>query len=156
MVDTVPFFVFRDESNDTIKALFSIPPTYIPQIVLHPVVCRGSYFVLKRHQDDDEDGNNKKSGTTMKKGDFVAAQYQSVDPDGTAAAIARRLASRLRDCYNSLKQYNDRHQYHNTIHKNGMSRGRSGVVAYTPRIPHYTNFVSGNQTNKHALVWGEV
>ena len=156
MVDTVPFFVFRDESNDNVTALFSIPTPYIPTILLHPVVCRGSYFVLKRHQDDDEEGNNNKNGIIVKEGDFVAAQYQSVDPDGTAAAIARRLAGRLREYYNALKHdHHNRHHCHNTMQKKGMSRGRSGFE-YTPRIPHHTNFVSSNQTNKQHMVWGEV
>jgi hypothetical protein len=153
MVDTVPFFVFREESSDTIKALFSIPPKYIPKILLHPVVCRGSFFVLKRHQDDDEEGNNNNNGTTIKECGFVAAQYQSLDPDGTAAAIARRLAGRLRDYCNDLLQ--DHHHHHKTTHKQGMTRGRPGL-AYTPRISRHTNFVSGHQRNKEVMVWGEV
>ena len=84
MVDTVPFFVFHLENNYT-KALFSIPPNLVAKVILHPVICRGSQFVLRQEEDDD---NNRC---------YVAVEYQSADANGTAAAIARRLAIRLSD-----------------------------------------------------------
>jgi hypothetical protein len=93
---TVPFFVLH-LADDSVKALFRVPSDIAETLIHHPILCRGSCFDLTidvvSSQCRDNDNDNT---TTMIHGTcFLSTEYSSPDPEGTAEAIAERIAIRI-------------------------------------------------------------
>ena len=99
---TVPFFVLH-LADDRVKALFRVPSDIAETLIHHPILCRGSCFDLtvdvmsSQCRDNDSDNNdNDDTTTTMIHGTcFLSTEYSSPDPEGTAQAIAERIAIRI-------------------------------------------------------------
>ena len=98
---TVPFFVLH-LADDRVKALFRVPSDIAETLIHHPILCRGSCFDLtvdvmsSQCRDNDIDNNDNDDTTTMIHGTcFLSTEYSSPDPEGTAQAIAERIAIRI-------------------------------------------------------------
>lgn len=66
------------------RALFTVPADVAVDLVVHPVMCRGSSFVLEL---EEQEG----SSTTT----FLSTVFTSPNPEDTAKEIAERLAIRI-------------------------------------------------------------
>ena len=99
---TVPFFVLH-LADDRVKALFRVPSDIAETLIHHPILCRGSSFDLtvdvmssQCRDKNDSDNNDNDDTTTMIHGTcFLSTEYSSPDPEGTAQAIAERIAIRI-------------------------------------------------------------
>ena len=98
---TVPFFVLH-LADDRVKALFRVPSDIAETLIHHPILCRGSCFDLtvdvmsSQCRDNDSDNNDNDDATTTIHGTcFLSTEYSSPDPEGTAQAIAERIAIRI-------------------------------------------------------------
>ena len=95
----IPYFILN-LGHGKAKVLFTVPSHLAQALARHPILCRGSAFDLR--VDDStiqpsEDGEN--SNDTC----FLATEFESPDPEETAIAISKRLASRVTDtCENPL------------------------------------------------------
>ena len=97
----VPFFVLH-LADDRVKALFRVPSDIAETLIHHPILCRGSCFDLtvdvmsSQCRDNDSDNNDNDDTTTIIHGTcFLSTEYSSPDPEGTAQAIAERIAIRI-------------------------------------------------------------
>jgi hypothetical protein len=108
----VPFFVLHLD-DDRVKALFRVPSDISETLIQHPILCRGSSFDIKidvvssqcRDNDNDDttttmiqtNNNNNNNDNDNNAGDtcFLSTEYSSPDPEGTAQAIAERIAIRI-------------------------------------------------------------
>jgi hypothetical protein len=113
----VPFFVLHLD-DDRVKALFRVPSDISETLIQHPILCRGSSFDIKidvvssqcrdNDNDDNDDttttmiqtnnnNNNNNNDNDNNAGDtcFLSTEYSSPDPEGTAQAIAERIAIRI-------------------------------------------------------------
>jgi hypothetical protein len=94
--NTVPFFVLH-LADDRVKALFRVPFDIAETLIHHPILCRGSCFdltidvVSSQCRDNDIDNTTKMIHGTC----FLSTEYYSPDPEGTAQAIAERIAIRI-------------------------------------------------------------
>jgi len=79
----VPFFVLH-LGRTKAKALFLVPPSFIEHLIQHPIVCRGSFFTLRRELEENV---------------FVSTIYESYDIESTAAEMALRLRQRIKELY---------------------------------------------------------
>lgn len=131
--NAVPFFVLRlenpttnddaitsdmnvdqsDRSSSSLhrtKALFTVPDHFASELMLHPILCCGSFFYLTL--DDVNVAATTGSTTTTHTGTttkppnkiskhisttFLSTSYESTDPDITAYEIAKRIAIRVRN-----------------------------------------------------------
>jgi hypothetical protein len=83
---SIPYFVL-DLGKFHAKALFSVPSDLALQLILHPILCCGSEFVL------EIDASTSRSSDIA----FLSCHYESADPDATAMEISKRLAKRVGD-----------------------------------------------------------
>jgi hypothetical protein len=110
----VPFFVLHLD-DDRVKALFRVPSDISETLIQHPILCRGSSFDIKidvvssqcRDNDNDDttttmiqtnnnnNNNNNDNDNNVSDTCFLSTEYSSPDPEGTAQAIAERIAIRI-------------------------------------------------------------
>jgi hypothetical protein len=84
--ESTPYFVL-DLGTSRAKALFSVPSDMALQLILYPILCCGSEFVL-----EIDDSTSRSSDVA-----FLSCHYESADPDATAKEISKRLAKRVGD-----------------------------------------------------------
>ncbi|KAL3937068.1 MAG: hypothetical protein SGBAC_007747 [Bacillariaceae sp.] len=78
----VPFFVLQQEDGQN-RALFTVPTSLASSLVIHPILCRGSSFVLEIEKE-------ARAQTT-----FLSTIFYSPNAEETAQEIATRLAIRI-------------------------------------------------------------
>ncbi|CAJ1913699.1 unnamed protein product [Cylindrotheca closterium] len=78
----VPFFVLHQEDGQN-RALFTVPSSLASSLVIHPILCRGSSFLLEVEKE-------AQAQTT-----FLSTVFYSPNPEETANEIATRLAIRI-------------------------------------------------------------
>ena len=103
---TVPYSV-SDLGNFRAKALFTVPSKMAHRLILHPILCCGSEFILAidditttttsaaaatttTTNDDDDDGADNAGEVA-----FLSCEFESADPTSTALELSKRLSHRV-------------------------------------------------------------
>lgn len=85
----IPYYVLERSGGKTTKVLFLVPSALVPRLILHPILCRGSAFVLT--VDDNNDSIDEEDAS------FLTVDFLSPYPEDLAREIAIRLTNRLED-----------------------------------------------------------
>ena len=84
----VPYYIL-DQANANSKVLFLVPSAVVSRLVIHPILCRGSSFVLTVDENNESDEDAA----------FLAVDFESPYPEDLAREIAIRLTRRLEDVH---------------------------------------------------------
>lgn len=109
---SVPYFILRIDQGVTdvdvsttlvqspvcsslqrIKALFTVPEDLVAALIVHPILCCGSSFSLT--SETSQSYPRLPLGKTLHRTSFISATFDSLDPEGTAHEISRRLSIRI-------------------------------------------------------------
>lgn len=93
----VPYFVLALGENKA-RALFTVPTSLAGSLTENPVMCRDACFTLMIDtvsQRARDIGSNGAVDTNAVATTFISTDFYSPDPEGTAEAIAQRLALRI-------------------------------------------------------------
>lgn len=140
----------RSSSLHRTKALFTVPDHFASELMLHPILCCGSFFYLTL---DDVNvaiptttttgstTTTTHTGTTTKPSNknskhisttFLSTSYESADPDSTAYEIAKRIAIRVQ----------------NLVHYHAAAQLSTGQLPHQPSDPN--DMVMTSQQNDWA------
>lgn len=89
----IPYYILERLDGLT-RVLFLVPAALVGRLTVHPILCRGSTFVLVM---DENSNNQQQQQFDDDDAAFLAVDFESPYPEDLAREIALRLTRRLDD-----------------------------------------------------------